>query len=226
LSGGAKTLGILYRLEIATPRERALILGALAVVSALLSWCLATPRFLVIRDTPLPPALWFGLVLCFGVALWASHNLLRIFVVLLSCFLAWTVAVETTLYLQHSAKMYIRGISRPGPPVLEFVLPITDYLWGVCGMVGGFLGSVIVVLVISAALPAFRKSGSRRRTILLGTLAGVFLEAIVTPSEEGLTIHLQSLLPVFLAWQISVAASIGYGLTPQRAATPRPDPTS
>jgi hypothetical protein len=203
-----------YRLETAAARERALVLGALAVVSALLSWRLATPRFLVVRDTPLLPALWFGLVLCIGIALWASWNVLRLFVVLTSCFPAWILAVETTLYVQHSIKTYTRNIPRPGSTVLEFLLPIVNYLWGLCGMVGGFLGSAIVVLAMSAALPVFIKSSSRVRTILVGTLSGVLLEAMAAPSENGLSIHFQSLLPVFLVWQISVAASIGYGLEP------------
>ncbi len=196
-----------------------MILGTLAVISALLSWGLATPRFLVVRDAPLPPALWFGLVLCVGIALWTSRNLFHLFVVLISCFLAWILAVETTLYLQHSIKIYMKGIPRPGPAVLEFVLPIMNYLWGACGMIGGFLGSIIVVLGMSAVLPAFRKSRCRGRTILFGTLSGVLLEAIVAPSEDGLPIHLQSLLPVFLVWQIGVAASIAYGLEPKLAPT-------
>lgn len=214
----AKTARIPNRLKNATAPERALLLGALAVVSALLSWRLPTPHALVVRDTPLPPALWFGLVLCTGIALWASRTALRLLIVLIACFVAWTLALETTLYVQHSLKLLVRGIARPAPAGLEFILPASTYLWAWCGMIGGLLGSAIVVLVISAVLPAYRKSGSHWRTILLGTLAGAFLEAIVAPSDDGLPIHFQSLLPVLLVWQVCVAASIGYDLKPQVAA--------
>jgi hypothetical protein len=189
-------------MQIASANERALILGIFAVVSAVLGWYLRTPHFLIIRNTDPLPALWFGFVLCIGIVLWASHSLFDLFTVLLASFIAWVAAVETTIYI-------IRNI----------VDPITsrpsNFLVGMCGMIGGFVGSAIIVFAISAILRGFRTGNGWAKTIFVGTVAGSWLELIVPPSQNGLPIHIGSELPLFLVWQTSVAASIAFNLKTQ-----------
>jgi hypothetical protein len=94
--------GIISRLQTVSAGERALALGALAVVSALLCNFVPTPDFLIVGNTPLLPALWFGLVLCIGAALWATRRSVDLATIMLSSFAAWCAAVETAAGLHLS----------------------------------------------------------------------------------------------------------------------------
>ncbi|HEY1746061.1 MAG TPA: hypothetical protein VGG11_04770 [Xanthobacteraceae bacterium] len=91
-------------------------------------------------------------------------------------------------------------------------LPSLAYLDVGCGMVTGLIGSAIVVAAVSAVLPAFQTSGAWARTTLFGTVAGSLLELTNDGLAPALPIHIGSTLPLFLVWQVSVAASIGYAL--------------
>src|ERR1700683_3940341 len=105
--------GIISQLQAVSARERALVLGTLAVISALLCNFVPTPAFLIIRNTPLLPALWFGLVLCIGTALWASRRVFQLSIIMLSSFVAWFAAVETAAGLRL-------GIEPPGKNAIRF----------------------------------------------------------------------------------------------------------
>jgi hypothetical protein len=48
------------------------------------------------------------------------------------------------------------------------------------------------------------------RTVLIGAVAGLFLECLAGRATGDLFIHTDSLLPLFLVWQTSVAASMAY----------------
>jgi len=202
--------GIIQRLKAASGHERALILGVISIVSALLSWQVPSPLF--IHNTPLLPALWFGLVLCAGVLLWASRSPVRIIVVLLATFAAWQAAVETTAALHDTIAQQIKSSAPASAVVPDSGTPIVDYLWGLCGMVGGMIGSGIIVFAVAAVLKGFRTANGWAVPILLGTIAGFLLEFAEDPTAGGLFVHIGSMLPLFLVWQIAVAASIGYSL--------------
>lgn len=171
-----------------------------------------------IHNTPLLPALWFGLVMCAGLVLWASRSPFRIIVVLLACFVAWQAAVETTAALHDSIAQQMRSSAPASAVVPDSGFPVIDYLWGLCGLVGGMIGSGIVVLAIFAVLNSFRTSNCWAPPILFGTVAGFLLEFAEDPTAGGLFIHIGSMLPLFLVWQIAVAASIAYNLTKFAAA--------
>jgi hypothetical protein len=195
------------RLQTALASERALLLGALAVVSALLGNFVPTLDFLTVGHTPPLPALWFGLVLCAGTVLWASRQSFDLLVIFLSSFAGWFAAVETAVALHLDLERQVQAALPSGssPPSLAYV----DVG---CGMVAGLIGSAIVVAAISAVIPAFRTSGAWARTMLLGTVTGSLLELINDGLAPALPIHIGSALPLFLVWQVSVAASIGYAL--------------
>ena len=195
------------RLQTASASERALVLGALAVISALLGNFIPTVDFLSIQHTPPLPALWFGLLLCIGTALWASRRLLDLLVIFLSSFAAWFAAVETAVALHLIIDRQVEAALPPGSSSRSLA-----YLDVGCGMIAGLIGSAIVVAAISAVVPPFRTSGAWARTILFGTVAGSLLELINDGLEPALPIHIGSALPLFMIWQISVAASIGYAL--------------
>jgi hypothetical protein len=211
---GVKTSKILNRLRAAPARQRALWLGFLSVASALLSWYLPPPDYLFVSHTPLPPAFWFGLVLCAGVALWSSRSPLVLSAVLLATFVAWVAAVETTLRLQDSIEQQVVSLNPPATSLPALSSPVINYVWGLCGMVGGMIGSAIVVFAIAAATRNLRTSNRWASVILFGTIAGFFLEFAEIRSATGLFVHISSLLPLFLVWQVGVAALIAYNLAP------------
>jgi hypothetical protein len=194
--------GIIPRLRTVSAGERALVLGTSAVISALLCNFVPSPPFLIIGNTPLLPALWFGLVLCIGTALWASRRVFDLSIIMLSSFAAWFAAVETAAGLHLSIERQVKAALPPGVSA-----PSLAYVDVGCGMVAGLVGSAIIV-----AVNPFRTSGAWGRTILFGTVAGSLLEFINEGLTPALPIHIGSALPLYLAWQVSVAASIAYAL--------------
>jgi hypothetical protein len=207
---------IIHRLKSASADERALMLATLAVVSALLSWGLPEPDFVLVHDTPMPPAIWFGLVLCTGVALWSSRSPIALVVILTASCVAWFAAVETTIQVHGSIEQQLT--SQSGATVPNFKVPVVNYLSGLCGMLGGLIGSSVLVLVMSTVVSSIRAVPCWTRTILIGTVAGFFLEFLEGRAEGGLFVHVGSLLPLFLVWQMSLAASLAFSLTKPAAA--------
>jgi hypothetical protein len=208
---------MIQRLQSASAHERALVLAVLAIVSALLSWSLPEPDIVFIHNTPMLPALWFGLVLCTGVALWSSRSPFTLVIVLVASGLAWLAAFETTIQVHSSIEDQIA--SQAGAPAPNFNVPVVNYLKGLCGMLGGLIGSGVLVLVASAVLSSIRTVPCWTLTILIGAVAGLFLEFMESRVEGGLFIHIGSLLPLFLVWQMGVAASMAYNLAKPVAAT-------
>ena len=208
---------VLQRLKSASAHERALTLAALAIVSALLSWNGPEPNFLLFHNTPMLPAVWFGLVLCAGVALWSSRSPLTLVVVLVASYVAWFAAVETTVQIHGSIEDQLTA--QAGAPVPNFNVPVVNYLSALCGMLGGLIGSGVLVLIASTVLSSLRTVPAWTRTMLIGAIAGLFLEFLEGRAEGGLFIHIGSLLPMFLVWQMSVAASMAYSFTKPAAAS-------
>src|ERR1700683_1707842 len=144
--------GIISQLQAVSARERALVLGTFAVISALLCNFVPTPAFLIIGNTPLLPALWFGLVLCIGTSLWASRRVFDLAIIMLSSFAAWFAAVETAAGLHLSIERQVKAAlpSAASAPSLAYV----DVG---CGMIAGPVGSAIIVAVILATRDPFRE---------------------------------------------------------------------
>lgn len=199
---------IVQRLKSATAYERALYLAILAIGSALLSWRVPEPDIVFLDKTPMLPALWFGLVLCAGVALWSSRSPLALVVVLVASGAAWFAAFEITFHVQGTILDQI--VAQSGASAPNFATPVADYLYGLCGMLGGLVGSSVLVVIVSTVVSAMRSVPSWTRTILIGTIAGLFLEFLASRVEGGLFIHTGSVLPLLLVWQTSVAASLAY----------------
>ena len=94
-------------------------------------------------------------------------------------------------------------MGRPGAQNLP------NYTLAVCGVVGGFVGSSLTAATLAAFVREFRAFNCWGRIVVTGTIAGLFLECL---SDGQLPIHLNSYYPIFLVWQIAVAACIGYGI--------------
>jgi len=143
-------------------------------------------------------------VLCIGTALWASRRVFDLSIIMLSSFAAWFAAWKRR---RNCIERQVKAALPPG-----VFVPSLAYVDVGCGMVAGLVGSAIIVAVISAAVHSFRTSGAWARTIFFGTAAGSLLEFINEGLTPALPIHIGSALPLYLVWQISVAASIAYAL--------------
>ena len=94
-------------LSNASASNRAIILAALAIVSAILSnfaghdgilWT----RRVAVWEVPLLPGVFFGTVLALAIWLWVSRRIFTIAVILLATVLAWFAAWTTALYAFES----------------------------------------------------------------------------------------------------------------------------
>ncbi|HUK61462.1 MAG TPA: hypothetical protein VLV50_19680 [Stellaceae bacterium] len=176
------------------------LLAGLSVVSALLSNALPGPEVgLGYFQFPVLPGIYFGLVLVFGAASLATTNLWRLLALFAAVNAGWAVAYVASFHFYDSS--FQRLLS-----------PWGDSFWS-CGLVGGAIGAVLTVCGVACASPNFRTIDNFLRTLAIGTLAGLLLECGEKSSPlDALPIHLGSVLPLFLAWQTAVAASIAYGL--------------
>jgi hypothetical protein len=199
--------------------NRAIILAALAIFSAILSnfaWhggILWAPR-LVIWDVPLLPGLFFGTVLALAIWLWVSRRIFAIAVILLSTVLAWLAAGITAEYaLEYaltSIQKMLHEIAGPGKAIPPINL---NFLLAVCGVLGGLVGSTTLTFGLSLVCKEFGAFENWARIVMPGTALGVLLELLA--KDDKFPVHIGSILPLFLAWQATVAAVIGYCIVPR-----------
>jgi hypothetical protein len=187
-------------LSNASASNRAIILAALAIVSAILSnfahdGILWTPR-LAVWDIPLLPGVFFETVLALAIWLWVSRRIFAIAVILLSTVLAWFAAEMTA------------EIAAPGN-----IFTTINFTLAVCGVFGGLVGSTTLTFALSLVCKEFGAFENWARIVMPGTALGVLLELLA--KDDKLPVHIGSILPLFLAWQVTVAAVIGYCIVPR-----------
>src|SRR6516225_6427888 len=118
-------------LSNASASNRAIILAALAIVSAILSnfaghdgilWT----RRVAVWEVPLLPGVFFGTVLALAIWLWVSRRIFTIAVILLATVLAWFAAWTTALYAFESIQKMLDEIAAPGKifPTINFTLAV------------------------------------------------------------------------------------------------------
>jgi hypothetical protein len=202
-----------------SPVKRAFFLALVAVLSALLStyasWNL---KILLVNGTPVQPGIYFGLVLSFGVFWWITRRKSDLFTVLAVTTVAWILAHQTAYQMYEFIDGELVRIQKHVAP--DYSAPIgigpqVPYVLAMCGATGGLVGSFVTGAGISLVSKGFYGGGNWARTILIGTITGTLLESAVDAgtAPRSLPVHVGSFLPLFLVWQCSVAASIGYGLT-------------
>jgi hypothetical protein len=190
-----------------------MILAAFAIVSAILSnfaWhfgILWTPQ-LVIWDVPLLPGLFFGAVLALAIWLWVSRRIFAIAAILLSTVLAWLAAGITAKYALTSILEMLQEIAGPGKDI-----PPIKFLFAVCGVLGGLVGSATLTFALSLVCKEFGAFENWARIVMPGTALGVLLE--LAAKDDKFPMHIGSTLSLFLAWQVTVAAVIGYCIIPR-----------
>jgi hypothetical protein len=101
----------------------------------------------------------------------------------------------------------------------EIAAPGTDvtinFMFAVCGVLGGLVGSATLTFGLALVCREFGAFGNWARIVMPGTALGILLE--LSPKDDKLVLHVGTLLPLFLAWQMTVAAIIGYCIVPRSA---------
>jgi hypothetical protein len=200
------------KLASISPIRRALVLALLAVLSAFLStYASWGSGFLLINGTPILPGIYFGLVLSFGVFCWTSKRRAELFTVLVITTGAWILANQTGRYAYECIDSELARIQNQVAPDRTSGVDAlrVNYVAALCGALGGLVGSFVTGAGISFVSKEFYARGNWARTTLIGMVAGTLLEFAIGPVSMSGDV---GTLLLFLVWQSSVAASIGYGL--------------
>jgi hypothetical protein len=196
-------------LSNASASNRAIILAALAIVSATLSnfaptlWALP-----LVFNTSLLPGIYFGIVLSLAIWFWVSRSALKILTVLLSTVIAWVAAKNTAQHAFEAIQQMLKEIAALGK-----ILPPINFVLAVGGVLGGLVGSTILTFGLSFVCKEFGAFEKWARVVMPGTVLGILLELL--EKDDKFALHLGTLLPLFLGWQMTVAAIIGYCIVPR-----------
>ena len=102
----------------------------------------------------------------------------------------------------------LEEIAAPGK-----IVPTINFTLAVCGVLGGLVGSTTLTFALSLVCKEFGAFENWARIVMPGTALGVLLELVA--KDDKLPVHIGSILPLFLAWQVTVAAVIGYCIVPR-----------
>ncbi|SRR6266446_3960920 len=200
-------------LSNASARKRAIILASLAIVSGVLSnfSSLLAPSLSFFSQlffgVDLLPGIFFGMVLGLAIRLWVSRRIFEIFAMVLSTVVAWFAAVKTAETAYHSIQHMLAEIAAPGTDLT------INFMFAVCGVLGGLVGSTILTFGLSLVCKEFGAFENWARVVMPGTVLGILLE--LSAKDDKFALHLGTLLPLFLGWQMTVAAIIGYCIVPR-----------
>ena len=198
-----------------------LAVAAMAIVSALLSAYEEGTAETEAFGVPVLPGVYFGLVIALATYLWAGRNVLGTAIALMGTVLAWIAAAKLSVHIyttiDSEVQDVISSIKRVPQSPEPLKLPLSlDYLLGLCGIVGGFVGAAITVLGVAVTAKPMRSVSRWVPTIMIGTVLGALLEFYAPKSDTGSVLkvlHIGSLLPLYVCWQMAVAASIAHGLS-------------
>ena len=196
-------VGALMGLSNASASNRAIILATLAIVSAILSNFAWFPVVF-----PLLPGIFFGTVLSLAIWLWVSRHPFKLGYILLATAVAWVGAKITAEHVFRSIQQMLVEIAPGGT-----TFPTTNFMLAVSGVLGGLVGSTTLTFGLSLVCKEFGAFENWARVVMPGTALGVLLE--LTAKDDKLPVHIGSILPLFLAWQVTVAAVIGYCIVPR-----------
>jgi hypothetical protein len=147
------------------------------------------------------------MVLGLAIWFWISRSALKIIAVILSTLIAWVAAKITAEYAFGAIQQMLEEIAAPGR------LPMITFVLAVCGVLGGLVGSAILTFGLSLVCKEFGAFENWARVVMPGTVLGILLELLA--KDDKFALHLGTLLPLFLGWQMTVAAIIGYCIVPR-----------
>ena len=187
-----------FQVEQASAPTRALILALFATVSAILSNFAWFPLVF-----PLLPGIFFGTVLSLAIWLWVSRHPFKLGYILLATAVAWVGAKITAEHQQMLVEIAPGGTT----------LPTINFMFAVSEVLGGLVGSATLTFGLSLICKEFGAFENWARVVMPGTALGVLLELLA--KDDKLPVHIGTTFPLFLAWQVTVAAVIGYCIVPR-----------
>jgi hypothetical protein len=125
----------------------------------------------------------------------------------LSTVIAWVAAKITAEYAFGAIQQMLEEIAAPGK------IPTINFMLAVCGVLGGLVGSTILTFGLWLVCKEFGAFENWARVVMPGTVLGILLELLA--KDDKFALHLGTLLPLFLGWQMTVAAIIGYCIVPR-----------
>ena len=150
------------------------------------------------------------MVLGLAIWFWVSRSALKILTVLLSTVIAWVAARITAEHAFGAIQQMLKEIAAPGN---NFAFPVINFMYAVSGVLGGLVGSTTLTFALSLVCKEFGAFENWARVVMPGTALGVLLE--LGAKDDKLRVHIGSIFPLFLAWQVTVAAIIGYCIVPR-----------
>ena len=195
-------------------------IAAMAIVSALLSAYAQGPAETEAFGVPVLPGVYFGSVIALATYVRAGRKVLGTAIALIGTVLAWIAAAKLSVHIYTTIDSEIQdvisSIERAPQSAEPLKLPLSlDYLLGLCGIAGGFVGAAITVLGVAVTAKPMRSVSRWAPTIVIGTVLGALLEFYAPKSDTGSilkVLHIGSLLPLYVCWQMAIAASITHGL--------------
>ena len=152
------------------------------------------------------------MVLGLAIWFWVSRSALKMLTVLLFTVIAWVAAQFTAEHAFGAIQQMLEEIAAPGKlPMI--IPPMINFMGAVSGVLGGLVGSTTLTFVLSVVCKEFGAFENWARIVMPGTALGVLLELYA--KDDKLPVHIGSILPLFLAWQVTVAAVIGYCIVPR-----------
>jgi hypothetical protein len=147
------------------------------------------------------------MVLGLAIWFWVSRSAWKILTVLLSTVIAWVAARITAEHAFEAIHQMLQEIAAPG------IFPKINFMFAVCVVLGGLVGSTILTFGLSLVCKEFGAFENWARVVMPGTILGILLE--LAAENDKFALHLGTLLPLFLGWQMTVAAIIGYCIVPR-----------
>ena len=108
-----------------------------------------------------------------------------------------------------SIEKMLEEIATPG----KISFPTINFTFAVCGVLGGLVGSTTLTFSLSLVCKEFGAFENWARIVMPGTALGVLAE--LAAKDDKIPMHIGSMLPLFLAWQVTVAAITGYCIVPR-----------
>jgi len=137
---------------------------------------------------PLLPGVFFGMVLAALIYFLYAAEWLRALSGILTSVVAWVIAVHVTQEFRD--------------------------LWA-GALVAGAVGAAITGAGIALVVPSYRSAASIALTVVVGALAGLLL--LLLMDNDASVLSPLPLLPLYVGWQSTVAASIAYGIVRHKA---------
>lgn len=140
---------------------------------------------------PMLTPLLFSIVLYYGLRRWARKPFSTFFAVLLFVTVGWLLAINATDWFDTTYRVD-----------------------GLAGIIGGAIGAGITMLGVQHLLPDARSARAFGVPVLVGTVAGLLYNPALV---IDLPIAASPLILMFMLWQASVMAAIGYCCFPGTA---------